>query len=128
MACSCFRFRFEPEPAIRCQTCQIWAERGSIANSSPTLIYCKIALLVSATRAMNVATAMINTAEKRKATMTIYTITSENNITAHGSREEANGVPDAEQFTNLKKLDKLAVEWPAARLVEIWNSLPGQSR
>src|SRR5882757_909516 len=39
-----------------------------------------------------------------------YTISSENNITA---------------FATAKELAKLAEHWPAARLVDIWNALPG---
>lgn len=58
--------------------------------------------------------------------MTIYTITADNNVTAHDSLEEACSVQESEQFNSLKKLEKLAADWPSARLVEIWNSLPGQ--
>jgi hypothetical protein len=48
-----------------------------------------------------------------------------NNITVHGSAKEAEGVPDSERFSNEAALATLAANWPAARLVEIWNSLPG---
>ncbi len=48
-----------------------------------------------------------------------------NNITIHASLKEAEVVPDAERFGNKAALAKLAANWPAARLVEIWNSLPG---
>lgn len=58
--------------------------------------------------------------------MRIYTITLDNTITAYDSRQEANRIPDVEQFGDAKKLEKLAMRWPAARLVEIWNSLPRQ--
>ena len=58
--------------------------------------------------------------------MNTFTINSENNITVHVSHEDANNVADAEQFSNAKELGRLAANWPAARLVEIWNSLPGQ--
>ena len=55
--------------------------------------------------------------------MPTFTIDSDNNITAHA------GLPaDADQsqsFTNQKELAKLTAEWPASRLVEIWNSFAG---
>ena len=57
-----------------------------------------------------------------------FTIESEtNNITVHGSAKEAEAVPNSERFSNEAALAKLAANWPAARLVEIWNSLPGET-
>jgi len=57
-----------------------------------------------------------------------FTIENEtNNITVHGSAKEAEAVPNSERFGNEAALAKLAANWPAARLVEIWNSLPGES-
>jgi len=35
---------------------------------------------------------------------------------------------DAEKFTSENELAKLAVQWPARRLVEIWNGMPGVRR
>src|SRR5438270_11402517 len=58
--------------------------------------------------------------------MKIFTIENEtNNITLHGTIQEAEAVPNAERFRNEAALSKLAADWPASRLVEIWNSLPG---
>jgi len=55
-----------------------------------------------------------------------FTIDNEtNNIMVHASAEEAEGVANAERFRNEGGLAKLSTEWPMARLVEIWNSLPG---
>src|SRR5258708_27086087 len=54
-----------------------------------------------------------------------YTINSENNITAFASAKEAKSAPDVERFASAKELAKLAEQWPAARLVDIWNALPG---
>jgi hypothetical protein len=51
----------------------------------------------------------------------------ENNITIHASAKEADAVPNSERFSNEAALVKLAANWPAARLVEIWNSLPGET-
>jgi hypothetical protein len=57
-----------------------------------------------------------------------FTIENEtNNITVYGSAKEADAVPDTQRFSNEAALAKLAADWPAARLVEIWNSLPGES-
>lgn len=57
-----------------------------------------------------------------------FTIESEtNNIMVHGSAKEADAVPNTERFSNQAALAKLAANWPAARLVEIWNSLPGET-
>ena len=55
-----------------------------------------------------------------------FTIENEtNNITVYGSAKEADAIPNSERFTSEAALLKLAADWPAARLVEIWNSLPG---
>jgi hypothetical protein len=57
-----------------------------------------------------------------------FTIENEtNNITVHGSVKEAEAVANSERFSNEAALAKLAASWPAARLVEIWNSLPGET-
>jgi hypothetical protein len=62
----------------------------------------------------------------RRLKMKNFTIENEtNNITVYGSAKEAELVPDSERFTSEAALGKLAANWPAARLVEIWNSLPG---
>ena len=58
-----------------------------------------------------------------------FTIENEtNNVMIHGSAKEADAVPDTERFSNEAALAKLAADWPAARLVEIWNSLPGETQ
>jgi len=57
-----------------------------------------------------------------------FTIENEtNNITVYASAKEADAVPNTERFSNEAALAKLATNWPAARLVEIWNSLPGET-
>jgi Protein of unknown function (DUF3489) len=57
-----------------------------------------------------------------------FTIENEtNNITVHGSAKEAEAIPNSERFTSEAALAKVAANWPAARLVEIWNSLPGET-
>jgi hypothetical protein len=58
--------------------------------------------------------------------MKIFTIENEtNNTTLHATVQDAEAVANAERFRNETGLSKLAADWPAARLVEIWNSLPG---
>ena len=47
------------------------------------------------------------------------------NIMLHTSVAEAEAVPNTQRFATEAALGKLAAEWPTARLVEIWNSLPG---
>ena len=60
--------------------------------------------------------------------MRIFTIENEtNNITLHATIHDAEAVANSERFRNESGLNKLAAEWPSARLVEIWNSLPGVS-
>ena len=59
--------------------------------------------------------------------MTTYTIDQENNVTAHAAAKEAKRQPGAERFSSNKELVRLAEKWPASRLVDIWNSLPGQT-
>jgi len=58
--------------------------------------------------------------------MTTFTIDAHHNITAFGSSKEAKSNPQAEWFRSAKELARLAEKWPASRLVEIWNALPGQ--
>jgi hypothetical protein len=48
-----------------------------------------------------------------------------NNITLHTTVQAAEAVANTESFRNEAGLAKLAANWPAARLVEIWNNLPG---
>ena len=58
--------------------------------------------------------------------MKIFTIDNEtHNIMMHAPAKEAGAVPDSVPFGSEAALAELAAHWPAARLVEIWNSLPG---
>ena len=56
-----------------------------------------------------------------------FTIDTENNITAHGTPEEAAATTATpfDSFTSQQELAELAKAWPAERLVAICNSLPG---
>ena len=57
--------------------------------------------------------------------MTTYTIDNENNCTAFASAKEAKNKPETEWFCNIDELTRLAEKWPGARLIEVWNRLPG---
>jgi hypothetical protein len=63
----------------------------------------------------------------RKTNMTTFTIDTDNNITAHGTPEEAAATSTTpfDSFANQKELTELVAGWPSERLVAIWNSLPG---
>jgi hypothetical protein len=56
--------------------------------------------------------------------MATFTIDNENNITAY---RPGDAIPegDAERFASEKELGEMAARWPAARLVEVWNGIPG---
>jgi hypothetical protein len=67
-------------------------------------------------------------AAPRRLKMKNFTIDAKNDITVHGSAKEAEAFPNSERFGDEAALAKLAAEWPSARLVEIWNSLPGETQ
>jgi len=91
--------------------------------AGPTLRLC---LLIVRSRAMNVIDGRLPSRRRsEKDIMTAYTIDTENNITAFASLKEIEGGEEGTQtFSNLEELAVLAGQWPGARLVEIWNSLP----
>ncbi len=58
--------------------------------------------------------------------MTTFTIDAENNIAALTAAEAAAGLAEGTtEFSSEKDLQRLAASWPAERLVEIWNGIPG---
>ena len=57
--------------------------------------------------------------------MTHFTADTDNNITAHATAAEAKASAGTERFSSEAALAKLAANWPATRLVEIYNSLTG---
>ena len=81
----------------------------------------RIALQVLRTGVMNVIGRKGRRKEEKKMT---FTIDAENNITAFGGAAEA-AEAQGEPFTSQQELAGLAASWPAGRLVEIWNSIPG---
>jgi Protein of unknown function (DUF3489) len=72
---------------------------------------------------MNVLTAR---ERKQRRLKMIYTIDTDNNISAFATPEEAAaGTTAVETFASQKELAGLAGTWPAERVTAIWNSLPG---
>jgi hypothetical protein len=70
-------------------------------------------------RAMNVTTANPQATKEK----TTFIIDAENNITAHAALSASADV--SQSFSTAKELAKLTPEWPASRLVDIWNSFAG---
>jgi Protein of unknown function (DUF3489) len=56
--------------------------------------------------------------------MTTFVIDTDNNIIAFASQQEAEAVP-GDRFASQEQLTELAANWPAGRLADIWNSIPG---
>jgi hypothetical protein len=59
---------------------------------------------------------------KEKSEMTTYMIDAENSITALGSQQADF---EGEIFASQQELADLAATWPANRLIEVWNGIPG---
>jgi hypothetical protein len=60
--------------------------------------------------------------------MKTFTIENEtNDITIYASAADAEATPNSERFASEDELAKLAADWPTGRLIEIWNSLPGET-
>lgn len=58
--------------------------------------------------------------------MSTFIIDAENSITALTTGEAAAGIPSGSTpFTSDRELARLAADWPAERLLEIWNGIPG---
>jgi hypothetical protein len=59
--------------------------------------------------------------------MVTFAISEDNNITAYPSAEEARAEAGSITFDSQAALAEASAEWPASRLVEIWNSIPGNT-
>jgi len=61
--------------------------------------------------------------------MSTFTIDSDNNITAYASAEGVAqpGDPTATSFDSQATLAMATADWPLSRLVDIWNSIPGNA-
>ena len=65
---------------------------------------------------------MTATAVQEKQTMATFSIDAENSITALGSQQADF---EGEIFASQQELADLAAKWPANRLIEVWNGVPG---
>ena len=82
-------------------------------------------LLVPQTGVMNV---IVTVSRGKEATqMKTFTIDNDNNISVFASKKEAAAASPTpfDPFASHSELLELAAAWPANRLVEIWNSIPG---
>jgi hypothetical protein len=55
--------------------------------------------------------------------MNVFSITANNQVRVFSSEQEAPA--GSAIFRNAEELAAVAKQWPAARLVEVWNQLPG---
>jgi hypothetical protein len=67
----------------------------------------------------------LNHADRRSRTMKTFVIDSENSITVFGAGETGPETEGWERFKTKDELQLAAEAWPADRLVEIWNGIPG---
>ena len=75
---------------------------------------------------MNVTTAN-DKRQRRSLKMVTFTISEDNNITAHTSAEEARAEVGSTIFDSPAALAEVSADWPGSRLVDIWNSIPGNT-
>src|ERR1035441_530312 len=99
------------------------------ATSSPPLRHSltsvRFPLPVWPTRVMNVSVTVTPCQERTQ--MKTFTIDNDNNISAFATQEEvaaATATP-FDSFASQQELADLAAQWPAERLLAVWNSLPG---
>jgi hypothetical protein len=90
-----------------------------IANPSPSSIYRTNDLLLGPNRVIHVMTAL--SAAIRKTNVTTFAIDTDNNITAHGTPEEAaaSTATPFDTFASQRELTELVTGWPAERLMAI---------
>src|ERR1700675_3885448 len=55
--------------------------------------------------------------------MNVFSIAADNKVAVFSSNQEV--TPNSESFRSQEGLATLAEHWPVARLVEVWNQLPG---
>ena len=59
--------------------------------------------------------------------MKLFNIDADNNITAFAKSKDAEAA-NGDTFRSEAELHKLTAGWPASRLVEVWNGIPGFTR
>ena len=56
-----------------------------------------------------------------------FAIDADNSITAYAAEvADSSALAGSAYFSSALTLERLAKEWPTSRLIEIWNSIPGQ--
>src|ERR1700682_2877007 len=61
--------------------------------------------------------------------MSTFTIDADNNVTAYTSPDEAaKADTNLPRFSSEAELAILAADWPADRMIDLWNSIPGNSK
>lgn len=76
---------------------------------------------------MNVSTAR-NPPAAKEIRMSVFTIDTENNVTAYANPEGASqGGEGLTRFDSQTELGKVSADWPMSRFVEIYNGIPGQT-
>src|SRR5437868_2563869 len=67
----------------------------------------------------------VNDIYRERIRMNTFVLDSENSITVFSAGEQSPEAEGEERFRSVSELRQLAENWPASRLVEIWNSIPG---
>jgi hypothetical protein len=76
---------------------------------------------------MNVTTA--NNSGQGETNMSIFTIDADTHITAYTTTQEASQAgAGLTQFDSQDELTRISTEWPLSRLVDVWNSIPGNGK
>jgi hypothetical protein len=57
--------------------------------------------------------------------MKVFSINADNQVAVFSSEQQVPDEPAAGQFRSVEELAKLAQNWSTARLLDIWNGLPG---
>jgi hypothetical protein len=66
-----------------------------------------------------------NYIDRERIKMNTFVLDSENGITVYSAGDQPTEADGAQRFKTVDELWQLAEGWPATRLVEIWNSIPG---
>jgi hypothetical protein len=94
-----------------------------LSASSPLIFLRTFALHMFGNRVIDVLRAEQPHQEIEMKALTIDNETRK--ITAHASGKEAAATPNSTRLSSENTLSTLVANWPMARLVELWNSLPG---
>ena len=103
-------------------------QHGLSAKQSSDAEEIRKSLLSTAFRVMNVRTRREKPLVQGETKMPTFTIDDDNNITVFNSAQDAAqaGGSTVTRFDSQAALRKISAAWPLSRLVDIWNSIPGQ--